>query len=58
MVTLQFDLPEGSRTITCESGDILRDVMLTEKVRTQPRHAAEPSPAGFLQGLQEVAFDS
>ena len=33
MVTLRVELPEGDRTITCESGDILRDVLLAEKVR-------------------------
>ncbi len=32
MVTLRVELPDGDRTITCESGDILRDVLLAEKV--------------------------
>ena len=32
MVTLRVELPGGERTIECESGDILRDVLLAEKV--------------------------
>ncbi len=32
MVTLRVELPDGDSTMTCESGDILRDVLLAEKV--------------------------
>ena len=31
-VTLKFETAEGARTVECDSGDILRDVMLEHKV--------------------------
>jgi ferredoxin len=31
-VTLEFETSEGPKTIDCDSGDILRDVMLEQKV--------------------------
>ena len=31
-ITLTFETKEGSTTLDCESGDILRDVMLANKV--------------------------
>lgn len=31
-VALEFDTSEGPRTIDCDSGDILRDVMLEQKI--------------------------
>lgn len=31
-VTLEFETSEGPKTIDCDSGDILRDVMLEQKI--------------------------